>query len=382
MRIREMIYKNMNELPGYDLVGYSEVAIPMYELKLHTLILTRNTIPVVEEFVLNFYNEGLRLDEIELILGLDKEIINQALAGLQQRDYISFIDKHITESGKEYIANNDVEKLENFDFSIMVDSITGKILRVNNQLMNAGNIKKIGVRTLRALQNVPNVDSIDFKSAKRIFDLYKKENPNYYTGELIEILDVEKKSTKFKRIEILVFTNDDKDIRILAYDGYNKISEYEEKLLGLDQRGVKLLEYDYENYFESKVVKNFNNKINQSKSKKKISLQSYNDNLINYLNSNENIIIILPLVSMCEINRGFVTSIEKSLTTGKQVDIIISGNTYISEHQKKIYSMIDSLQSKHKNLTIRQIPEYVNKMIIEPKHKRALISLYEKNKLC
>ena len=378
MRIRETIYKNMNELPGYDLVGYSEISIPMYEIKLHTLVLTRSTIPVVEEFVLNFYNEGLKLDEIELMLGLDKEIINQAWAGLQQRDYISFIDKHVTEAGKEYIKDNDVKELENFEFSIMVDSISGKILRVNNQLMNAANIKKIGGRTLKALLDVPSVDTLDFKATKRVFNSYKKENPDYYSGELIEILDIEKKSTKFKRIEILIFENNDNDIRILAYDGYNRIPEYEEKLIELDEKGIKLIKYNYGNYFESKVINDIDMKVNKDKNKKSIALQSYNDNLSNYLNGNDNIIIILPLVSMCEVNRGFITVIEKSLERGKKIDIIISGNTYVSEHEKKIYSMMDSLKSKYKNLSIRQIPEYINKMIIEPENKRALISLYEK----
>ena len=382
MRIRETIYKNMNELPGYDLLGYSEVAIPIYETKLHALALMKNTIPVVEEFVLNFYAEGLELEEIQNVLGLDKELINQAWAGLQQRDYISYIDKHITDRGEEYLSSHSVEELEKIEIPIMIDCITGKITTVNNQLMNTSNIKKIGIRSLKANMYEPNIDSIDFKSVKSVFNKYKKENPNFYLGEILEILRVEGKSTKFKRIEILIFKNGEGDIRVLAYDGYSRLDNYEEKLKELDKKGIKLLKYENGGYFNSVNVEKINKLIkSDEKNCEMIPLQFYNKKLDEYMCNNNDVIIVTPLVSMCNFNTGFINKIETNLSKGKRIRVIISGSTYISEYQKKIYNILSSLKDKHRNLIINQIPEYINKIVIDEKNRCALITMYQEKEL-
>lgn len=382
MRIRETIYKNMNELPGYNLLGYTELAIPIYETRLHSLVRTKSTIPVVEEFILNFYNVGLELHEMEKVLGLDKELIYQAWAGLQQRDYISFIDKHITDRGMEYLENNSVEELEKIEIPIMIDCITGRITTVNKQLMNSGNIKKMGIRSLKAVIDIPSVDSIDFKSVRSVFNRYKRENSNMYSGELIEILHTEGKSTKFKRIEILVFSNNEGDIRILAYDGYNRIDEYEEELKKLDQKGIKLFKYSVGQYFNGNNVKKINNLIEEDKKNhKSISLAMYNEKLNEYINSNDEIIIIIPLVSICDFNTGFINKIAKSLSKGKKIRVIISGTTYINEHQKKVYATLSSFREKYHNLSVEQMPTYMSKMVINEKNKCALVSVYEEKRL-
>ena len=48
MRIREAVEKNYNALPGYQLIGYNEIAIPVFQRRLQVLVLAKKTIPVVE----------------------------------------------------------------------------------------------------------------------------------------------------------------------------------------------------------------------------------------------------------------------------------------------------------------------------------------------
>lgn len=382
MRIRETVYKNINDLPGYNLLGYIEVAIPIYEIRLHVLALTRTTIPVIEEFVLNFYNEGLDLDKIEKLLGLDKELIDQAWAGLMQRDYISYIDKHITEQGLEYLNNNSVEELEKIEFPILIDGITGTINKINTQLMNTRNVKKIGLKALKANIRRPNIDEIDFKSVKKVFNSYKNKNPDIYSGDILEIVHMEGKSTKFKRIEMLFFKNNENDTRILAYDGYNRLNDYEEKLKELDKKGVVLLKYDYGEYFNSKSVYKINELTVANKNvHKEIPLEKYNELLNEYMSDNGEIILINPLISICNLNYGFINNLEINLKNNKKITIIISGKDYISEYQKKVYDRLNKLRYKYKNFNIKQIHEYINKIIINSRKKQALVTIYKKESI-
>ena len=78
MRVREAVEKNYNALPGYKLIGYTEIAIPVFQRRIQILLLSQKSIPVVEQFVLSLFKEGLRIDDIKDILGLNQQIIDEA----------------------------------------------------------------------------------------------------------------------------------------------------------------------------------------------------------------------------------------------------------------------------------------------------------------
>jgi hypothetical protein len=388
MRIREAIVRNYNDLPGYKLIGYSEVAIPMYQRKVHVLALTKKSIPVVEEFVLNFYNEGLSLDDIKLVLGLEQQLIDEAMAGLIQRDYINNFTKEITDIGQDYLKNNNVESLEKEEFSIIIDGLTGEIKKNNNNLMVTKNIKNKGIRALRANIDKPTIGDLDFKSLRRVFNQYKEsesvnENENEaYSGNMIDVVHMEGNTTKYRRIELLIFKNDENDVRVIAFDGFNRVEEYEEKLKELDSRGVTLLKYDYDEYFESGNVKNINEIVNSEDDVNNIEYEKVNLLYETYLEQcSGTILITLPLISQCSITEAFVDKIESKLKKGLSINIILCGKDYKGEFQKKIYRKIKDVSSKYQTLTIKQTPHYFNKMIINLDNKESIVSIYEKNNI-
>jgi hypothetical protein len=254
MRIREAVERNANELPGYNLLGYAEVAIPIYQRKLHVLALEQRSIPVVEEFVLNFYNQGLNLDEIKLVLGLEQQLIDEAWAGLIQRDYVNHISREITESGSKYLDENSVETLEKIEFNISIDGMTGEVSKLNNNLMTTETIKNKGIRSIKANIGKPDIQSLDFKSIRMIFNQYKEVDKETFSGNMLDIVHMEGNTTKYKRVDILIFKNSEDDIRIMAFDGLNRLDKYEEKLLELDGKGINLLKYNFEDYFKGKEV--------------------------------------------------------------------------------------------------------------------------------
>lgn len=382
MKIREAIVKNYNDLPGYKLMGYSEVAVPMYQRKVHILALIQKSIPVVEEFVLNFYKEGLKLDDIKSILGLEQQLIDEAMAGLIQRDYINNFTKQITELGEDYLKNNNVEVLEKEEFSIIIDGITGEIKKNNNNLIVTKNIKNKGIRALRANIDKPAVGDLDFKSLKKVFNQYKEIDNETYLGNMIDIVHMEGNTTKYKRVDLLIFQNDESDVRVIAFDGFNRLENYEEKMKELDLKGVKLLKYNYDEYFDSEQVNNITEIVSSEGNSELLEYQNVNKIYESYLEYYKgNILITIPLVNQCNVTEAFIDKIENKVKTGINISILLCGKDYIGEYQKKIYKKLKHISSKYKNLTIKQTQHYFNKMIMNLDKKEAVISVYKKNNI-
>lgn len=382
MKIREAIIKNYNDLPGYKLVGYSEIAIPMYQRKIHVLSLIEKTIPVVEEFVLNFYKEGLNIEEIKMILGLEQELIDEAIAGLIQKDYIDSFTKKITILGETYLKNNKVEALEKQEFSIIIDGITGEVKKNNNNLILNKNIRSKGLRAIRANIEKPSIDELEFKSLQKVFNEYKEYDSETYNGTMIDIVHMEGNTTKYRKVDLLLFENDEKDVRLITFDGFNRLQDYEEKMKEIDLKGITLLKNIYGQYFQSDDVNKINNIISSSNNSEVIKYENINKIYDEYLNDfNENILIVLPLISNCKISQALVDKIESKIKSRENISILLCGKDFIGENQKKMCKELKKLSLKNKEFLIMQTPKYFNKMVLNVKCKKGIISLYEKNKI-
>lgn len=385
MKIRDVVINNFNDLPGYKLKGYSEVAVPLFQRRAEALVLTKRALPVVEEFVLNFYNEKLSLEEITSILGIENELVEEAFVSLIQRDYINLHDKMITDNGTRYLQENSLEVLDKNEIIIIIDGLTGEVRKKNNNLMVSRRIKENGIKSLRSNIEMPSINNIEFKDIKRIFNIYKKEEDEVYSGDILDIINIKGNTTKYKRIDILIFENEEYDVRVIAFDGYNRVEEYEESLINLDSKGLNLLSYKFKGYFNEYSIKNIDNILIDSSNKKSINRVEYRDinNLYNqYLVDQENdILITIPLISKCTFKDGFIEDIEKKINEGVNLKIVLCGNDYIDEHQKKSIEKLEKLCKKHENLNVIQSPRYINYMILNKKNNEALISKYEEHKI-
>ena len=71
MTIQKVIKDNYDALPGYDLKGYTEIAVPVYKRIIEVTTVEKKELPVVQDFVLRLYAQGVDINEIATILGLD-----------------------------------------------------------------------------------------------------------------------------------------------------------------------------------------------------------------------------------------------------------------------------------------------------------------------
>jgi hypothetical protein len=382
MRIREAVEKNNNALPGYKLVGYGEIAVPVFHRRLQVLVLCKKSIPVVEQFLLNFYNEGVDIDNIREILGITQELIEEAWAGLIQRDFINNFTKEVTDLGKDYLNEYKVEKLEKKEIQISIDGLTGRISKSNKQFMLSRTVKEKGIKVLKSEFRQIELEEIDFKSIKKIYKQYESKDSENYSGELLDIIKMYGSTTRYRRVDILVFQNNNKDLRILAYDDYDKIEEYEEKLINIENDGDSILDYNMDDYFNDRKIRKINAIIKNYSSDEcvRICMDKINTEWKKYLNNNEEIIIVTPLVNRCKIDTSFIDHIDKLVKEKTNIKLIVAGKEFSNDYQKSSCLILEK-QTQYSNFTFQHVPCYINKMILDIKNSSALVSVYEQNNI-
>ncbi|MBD7913046.1 hypothetical protein [Clostridium cibarium] len=374
MRIREVVEKYHEALPGYNLVGYNELAVPVFERYLKILILEDKTIPVVEQFILNFYSLGLKEKEIQDIMGIKRELFEEAWFGLLQKDYIDNFTKKITSMGDGYLKENKVEKLTRESIKISIDGLTGKIEKSNQHLMSSKITRQKSLKVLKINNNNVNIENLNFQVVKNVYEEYKRNDEENYQGELLDIISLDGNTTKYRRVDILFFQNLDGDLRILAYDDYNKIEEYEEKILELEDEGQAILNSNIEEFLNDSNVKEIESYITSDENML-ISLGNINNQWEKYFNCKDEYLIVTPLINECRIEKSFVNKITSLVQNDFKIKYYISGKEILNSFQKERCLELKSI--KNDNFKLYSIPYFVNKMILNLTKKEGIVSVYE-----
>lgn len=384
MNISEIINKHKNDLPGYKLVGYSEIAVPILKVNTKCLVQQKRSLPIVQEFVLNLWNEGVEVQDIVNILALDKEVVDVALSKLFQDEYINIETDEVTERGENYLEDNILEALDEEDYTIYLDGLTGKIVS-SKGYMHAKVAKEKEVRTIKSLIKEVLPEDIDFKQLKS--EIYRQKSKKETTtvivdnqAEVVEIIDVSKPKSFYNKVNIMILENEQQDYRILAYDGYKLITSYEEALIKLDKSLRKLLEYKIETYFESPAVKKI-----ETYFEKKLSISTLDkweiEKRINecFEQVRNTLTFVISLHSLSILNEMLICNIQEALKRGIKVKIYLTGRKPVNSRQEdKIKELLKKITGDDK-ATIINIPCYFNEVVIKDNEQGVLIRLTKAN---
>lgn len=359
MAIEHLVDKFKDELPGYKISGYTEMCAPVFKRSLHCLMQNRGQLPVVVEFVLHYYNLGVGLEEIAPILGLDKELIEQAWWELVYHDFVDDRTKRITQEGQDYLQERRMEKREQALVQVCIDGILGSVKMDTTLLMANKQVRDNGLKSLRPVIPEPGVETIEFLKVKRVIGEYKKVDEELYDGDLIEIVNIEGNKTFFKRINILFYSNDDNNTRIAVYEGMERVEEYESALKILEANGDGILKPLNSKYPQANLISELDfGKEEHGPGK------IFDDwtNLIN--NAKAEILISLPLLDICTPSDMLIEALAAAAKRGIQVMLLASGREFSSKHQKEQYVHLFQYAKKHKRLVLTQAPLLGNKLII------------------
>lgn len=377
MMLAHMVDNLKDELPGFSIVGYLELALPIFKRNLHCLMLEERKLPVVTEFVLHYYNYGLNISEISTIMGIDQDLIEEAWLDLVQIDFINNDTKKITPLGNDYLNAFKINKYENALVPVCIDGLTGHITKDILNLMSHKQTREIGVKSLRNLIDYPSIDNIDFQQIKKVIKDYKKIDPESYGGILLDVIKLDGSTTRFKRLNVLVFSNIDEETRFLVYEGKDRAERYEDALLKMDYKNHQVIKLSFGDYYTNR--HDIFNKI--SKNKKTLSPGQIFDEWNNIMNSvKSELIIALPLIDMCGPDDYIVSMIEKTVERNVNVFILLCGTDYSGIYQKNQCDKILSHRKKFKNLQVFHNPSYCNKFIIRDQ-ETGVISDFSRHKL-
>ena len=85
----EDIAARYNKLPGFRLVSYQNVALPIWIATFDALVIAEKKIPVVDEFILRAVERGvLTTKDLAGFLGLSEKMVTRRLGGLLADDYV------------------------------------------------------------------------------------------------------------------------------------------------------------------------------------------------------------------------------------------------------------------------------------------------------
>ncbi|MNC07828.1 hypothetical protein D3C75_553870 [compost metagenome] len=380
MAIEDLLLKS-NDLPDHKLVGYIEIGVPMFKRNLHCLLLQEKNLHVVEEFVLRLAEHNLSLDEITDLLGLDQQLVEASWFNLISLGFIEPIEKIITEQGRVYIQDNKIDSYDKTDIPVVIDGLTGEI-KADRNWISAQNIRELGIQVVDPFIETPDKEElINFSEVNNVLHAINKndDDDENSTGKLLEILKIRPRKTQYKRICILLYSDTNNNVRIMAYDGNEHKQKYEASLIGLDERGFSIYKINEDLYF-----KQYSNIKYESLLKSDIEivgpgkLYSY---MYDLMDEAKTILdISIPLVELHIPTDKMISKMIELLKKKVKINYIVSGRQFASESQKKQYEKLLELRYKYEGLfTIRNIAEYTNKCVLIDANKGLVSKLVQHN---
>jgi hypothetical protein len=123
----EEVARRYEDLRGFELVDYSEVGLPLWQLGVEALSLAHKPLQPIKEFVLR--SVGLHLSEVDIagFLGLDPAVVRGALAELVSEKLLNSDENlEVTKQGLEALILNGVRAPIEEQLQILFDGILRK----------------------------------------------------------------------------------------------------------------------------------------------------------------------------------------------------------------------------------------------------------------
>ncbi|MFF9553661.1 phospholipase D-like domain-containing protein [Methylobacterium fujisawaense] len=208
--------------PGYTLIDFIEIGLPVYKLALVGSFLEEKPVPALHEFVLRAVSAGLQ-DETEVsgILGLETGHIAQVLAELDSAEFVSVQPQNaggrrllLTTRGQKCLAKSSTVVPKLSAFILHFDGLTRALIPPQAEALwqyrqlSAAGIREIATKPPRK----PNLQEIPIQIARK-FSSQLSELRGKSKRDLLAIKAIESTNRVFQLGQILLYrSNYDSDI--------------------------------------------------------------------------------------------------------------------------------------------------------------------------
>lgn len=229
--------------PGFDLIDYAEVGLPIIKVYIVASLLLHTPLPPIFEFVLRCVRLNISTcDSIAACLGIPARMVQQALQSLHRAEEIDFVPNQpagnetfvLTRRGERTVASLVQIVPEQETLPIYFDGLTRKpIAPPEAQLLAGKQASDLGLKEIPALPpNRVEVSDIDTDLAARLF---AKERIGETRRDLLSIKAIDRRMRLHLPATALVY-------RSSAGDEVELLFAIESKMLSEHNRAFALAE--------------------------------------------------------------------------------------------------------------------------------------------
>jgi len=216
--------------PGYRLVDFQQVALPLYRVHFEALTLVKTPLAAIEEFVMRAVDAGLRSkEEIAGFLGLDNSIVVKTLAALAGTDQIALVGtgddgrhvRELTSKGKQTLATATAVVPRREVLDVLFDGILRRpayLPRVS--LLRPRDVRAFGLRELPPLpKTVPELEELAAQDTERV--IVASASRREPQRRILSLVRLVKRTRVFREATILVYKAETgEDVQVgFAVDG-------------------------------------------------------------------------------------------------------------------------------------------------------------------
>jgi hypothetical protein len=247
LNTEELVRIHATKRPGFELISYRTVALPIFRIRLKVLEMAKKELPPIPEFVLKAVKLGFnRPDDVSAFLGVDERTVTDGIHKLIQSDDLMLSAPEnervhrlmITQKGEETLFTSNYVRPEEKIHQIDVDGMTRRVIDLEDLEPTTG--RKIS--TLGLLELAPNPrQAPDIPEIKEGFGKWYKDNYGQEGNNLIDVISIEDVDRLFRDdVLALCFKAIDGDEVRLAFLVGRALSEEHEIAFARAERASQL----------------------------------------------------------------------------------------------------------------------------------------------
>ena len=236
---------------GYELVGYAEVGLPIYQLTLLAYTIAHKNISPLDEFTLKSINAGLTsIEDLSGFLGLKTNIVKGILTGLIMNDDITLSGTpgnvqqslRLTQKGTLTLENAEVSIPEERTFQIHFDGLLRRPFLLNEVLYAPKEIREYGWMEIPSIPSArPQLKDLRIQEVEQIVrQIGRRAGEN--RRDILSIKNIESTKLLFRQAVLLKYQAKDNDSTQVAFsiDG-RMVDDYERAFAtGGGPEGIRL----------------------------------------------------------------------------------------------------------------------------------------------
>ncbi|QZD86727.1 hypothetical protein K3166_11015 [Qipengyuania psychrotolerans] len=219
----EEIAQQHDDRPGYRVVDFEEVGLPVYKIRSIVLTLEPKAFSAIEEFVLRTIEAGLTdPQEIAAFLGLATTLVEATASTLLREDSVKVNSDgtlSLTEKSRSILQGEKLKAPREQALIFWFDGLTRKPIEPPHAL-EPRYLKERGMREIRPYpSNRPEADEIDAEQLQKVLPGGKSKRVQ--SPDILQVQSVERAYMHFVPATALIFRSDTKsEIQVgFAIDG-------------------------------------------------------------------------------------------------------------------------------------------------------------------